>query len=534
MNEATTAAAVHWIDRFDQLHPLLERWRAQNGDADPHIPVTQTPTWCEAMWFRYGPRGGFLLAAIFHGETLAAVLPLRRLGRRRGTEYLQGLCEIAPAYFAANHRNWTPLLLHALTCRFGRWSLMLKHQDGGVFPTATFLNTAAQAPYFERVKTHHNTVIDLSGGWQTYRAGLSKNTREGLRKAKARLRKDGVRMTTTTATHGNELRTALLHCLCVDSQSWKFQRGGAMCWDHGEDGFFVRLLEGQAAVNRALVFTLALDDFPCAFILGFRSGRRAYLAIWTYAAWAGHYMPGKLLMAYALEMLAGLGVVTVDTWGRHDAFKASWSKQHIVRHDLVLANPSRRARFAEAGRVLVDQLPLNRLRGFLFGGNERYRLKNDRPGFIEQRLLHPLQRGVTYVKKRSRCRALKRPDPLVDELGIQLRPETNQDRFRLHRVAEQEPGGERWTFVCGDQILGGISLRLFPTRNRRLVTDLRFLIADLPRMQACLYAVFRYYPGLRVLYEPAFVASADGGCSLQQCFPTAWVQPVGEVLHEPL
>lgn len=491
------------VTRYHQLQALLPPWKKAFGC----LPVAQQvvtvgPEWSLGLWFRFGPNRGFRCLVIHHNHELVMVLPYLLQGTPSKPK-LHLCCELLPLFSGSTRKQAFQFLFEVLGQLHPHFQLFSDHMDDSHLTTQLFFQVAAEHYLVKEARSYSHTEVVLKQGWDGYWSQLSKNTKEGLRKARARVRKHHIVTSYFCAAKPDDIPKAVAFGLGIDAMSWKFERGGALCRDHHEDSFFKLVLEALANQDKALVFGLSLNDQPVAFIFAFLQGREAYFSIWSFAEMAAYFMPGKLLMAYALEHLAGLGIERVDFWGRHDAFKASWSKQTMVRKKLwVGSKPSFLDQCGAAIASTTSKITNNRVIHFLVGGSERYRLKVDQPGWVQRSLVNPMRTRITFWREQSRFNRFKPRGELRTTTNITLERETPKHRFFLGWRPFQ-PGETAWVFLRDQELLGGMVTVPFPSEKSVRVTALVFLTEHAELKTDCLITFFKRNPRITSIYEEA-------------------------------
>jgi|GEM_PF-4263507 len=489
------------ITSFHELAALRPEWQ-RAFDASPDRCVTTAPAWTHGLLCRYNGRRAMRIIVVRRGERLALVFPYVADEPPVGPALIEGLCEIVPFFTVSADPPLFAFLLDELERLHGRLRLTLTQIDRRWGSVAMFLETLAARGARVRIeKTHDNVLVDTGQGWEQLVAGLSANAREGLRKARRRATADASSYTVRQYRDPSEIHRGIEEIMAVDGRSWKHARGGAMCRSDNEDVQFAAAIEKFADAGAARLFVLHIEEIPVAFIIAFVVERTAYFAIWSYADFASHFMPGKLLMASALEQLAADGIASVDFWGRNDRFKSSWSRITVPRHRIIAATGR-----PPLGELIAPAIGAARAIGrpvaeFFRGDPERYRLRHDRPSYFERFIRDPVMRPLIAAaqwKRYTRCDlGAMRHD---DTVGVEAVPASPLDRFHL---------GDNFfgradrllAFRRHGRLMGGIVLAPFAGAACRRVEYLRFLDGDPDLWRACLSTLPVVMPGLRYLYE---------------------------------
>lgn len=496
---------------FHDLRELLGPWRSAFVRRERFVHLTAAPEWAYGLWFQHAANSRFRVLSVWDEARLAVALPYIEHARPGRTPRLQALCEIVPFFTRDCGRDAVRFAISALQRIYGQFEMCWEQIEMADPDASTLLVAACELGLrVDTLLTHRTVVIDLAAGWNTYWRGLSANTKEGLRKARARTAAAGVECRFTTHADQAEIAASFDRVLDVDSRSWKDQRGGSMARSGCEHAQLRAALEALAERGCARIYLLELDAEPAAFVLAAISGQQSYFAIWTYADHLSYFMPGKLLIAYALEAAAAEGIRKVDFWGRFDRFKASWGGATTDRSRVLLHGGGWRHGKAA---VAMSRAAL-RVRAIAAGDRERYRLRVDAPGWIERRMLLPFARCIRCLRVRSTAGLRVRPEDRAGSPAVRVRAATERDKWKL---GSRPATCGQWTvFENGRTLLGSAATETLLSRRHLWIRDLRFLTEQPEERRESVAALLAARPEARFVYgERAAVQRAGWDCAVR-------------------
>lgn len=496
---------------FHDLRELLGPWRSAFGRREQFVHVTAAPEWTYGLWFLYAANPGFRVLSVWDEARLAVALPYIEDARPGRIRRLQALCEIVPFFTSDCGGDAVRFAISALERIYGRFEMRWEQMEVADPDASTLLEAACERGIrVDKLLTHRTVVVDLAVGWDRYWGGLSANTKEGLRKARARVAAAGVKCRFTTHAGRAEVAASFDRVLEVDSRSWKHQRGGSMARSRCEHAQFRAALETLAERGCARIYLLELDAEPAAFILAATSGQQSYFAIWTYADHLSYFMPGKLLMAYALAAAAAEGIRKVDFWGRFDQFKASWGGATTDRYRVFLHGGGWRHGKAA---VAMRRAAL-RVRAIATGDAERYRLRVDAPSWIERRVVSRVARCIRCLRVRRTVGLRVRPEDRAGSIAVTVRAATERDKWKLG--PRPAACGEWMVFENGGTLLGSAATEPLLSPGHLWIRDLRFLTGRPDERRESVAALLAARPEARFVYgERAAALRVGSDCAVR-------------------
>jgi CelD/BcsL family acetyltransferase involved in cellulose biosynthesis len=173
-------------------------------------------------------------------------------------------------------------------------------------------------------------VVDISGCFEEYVGGLSRNRRKGLRRARRLLEEQGsVSFDIHRGLAG--LDAALQEVFDVESSGWKGARGTAMASRPHTKRFYTDVARWAAERDWLRLAVLRLDGqaIACDYSLEFDG-------VW-YSLKSGYderyrsVGPGALLLRDQLEYCFERGLSRMELLGNEDDFKLSWADRSCDR-----------------------------------------------------------------------------------------------------------------------------------------------------------------------------------------------------------
>ncbi len=333
-------------------------------------PVARAATL--AQWIEhFAPQSRFCALMVVEGQRLLAGLPL--IGQRIGGVMEAGFLP---------HNAWSPagdLLLDrrseaipVLTrlvagLRDLPWSLLwLDKVPLESPPWQAFREVAASAGIGQsHVGQLDVGMIDLAKDWDTYRDSWSDNHRRNLRKAIARLGRQG-RLETKlyTSVANDEVETLLRRAFEIERRGWKGRAGTSILQSPGMFEFYCEQARLLAARGELMVALLNYDDQPVAFEYGFAAKGTYHALKVGFDPRLARYSPGQLLMHNLLSRFSA-----DPDWHHYDCMgplsdaMSKWKPQTYCLGRLVMAPSSL------FGRAMLRAYALWSARGRLLSGD---------------------------------------------------------------------------------------------------------------------------------------------------------------------
>lgn len=321
------AAAAPWAVRVRVAHDLgsvAAAWDELAGRLA--APPFLRPGWTTCWWEAFG-RGALEIHLLERGGRLAALVPLVR---RRGallaamnchTPELGLLAEDPAAaaalgravFAAAPHRVWIAAL----------------DPDGAAL--AAVRRGAREAGYRVVVRPYQTSpYLPIEGGWGAYRAGLSANLADDLRRSRRRLARQG-EVAVEVADGRERLDALLAEAFEVEASGWKGRRGTAIRSRPATRRFYTGVARWAAGEGMLRLFFLRLDGRPIAMLYALETAGVCHLLKGGYDPAFGRSSPGKLLLDAALRHGFETGLGRIELHGDAEPYKLRWTGAVVER-----------------------------------------------------------------------------------------------------------------------------------------------------------------------------------------------------------
>ena len=166
--------------------------------------------------------------------------------------------------------------------------------------------------------------LPLSGTWESYLAGRSRNLRRTLRRCRNRLADLG-QVSVTVSTGEQDLDEQLTEGFAIEASGWKHSRGTAITSRPETLQFYRELTRYAASAGILRLVFLRLDQRAVAFSLSLESGGRHYDIKVGHDASLNRAGPGIVLMAAMLERAFSIGLESYEFLGDAEPYKLRWT-----------------------------------------------------------------------------------------------------------------------------------------------------------------------------------------------------------------
>jgi hypothetical protein len=156
----------------------------------------------------------------------------------------------------------------------------------------------------------------VRGSWETFRAGLPKEYRHNLPRARRQLERQGRLELVSITEPGPALDRALRECVELETRGWKGQLGSPILHDPRTVTFYSELATSLARRHRFELFLLSHEGKVIAFQYCLRGGGHVELLKESYEPSYSSRGPSHLLRIMVLEELFGRGEEVAYHMGR--------------------------------------------------------------------------------------------------------------------------------------------------------------------------------------------------------------------------
>ncbi|GAC1559665.1 MAG: hypothetical protein NVS2B9_21100 [Myxococcales bacterium] len=356
-----TGCTIECVDTEEALDALGPEWRALEATSHNAFPF-RTHEWAKAWWKHLGQRRRAVKDSLFvralrsPDGTLFAVAPLlltERPGigpwRVRCLQFIgpDGYVTEVGGILCAPEREreaYGALAAH-LQASPGRWDWMIwsgLSPDGSSGPAVE-----AVAP-LEWMARAPNYLLELAPTWEEFRAGLSRNMKEALRKCANAPRRDGLDLRLEIAREPAALAPALEQFFRLHSARAGLigtVRHKDFFKERGTKAFLIDICAALARRGATRVFSLKQGETTVAARIGFVFGDTLYLYYSGYDPAYRAYSVMTTTVAEAIRAAIGEGLRFVNLSMGNDVSKTRWRPREIRYGEALQVSPDRRARF---------------------------------------------------------------------------------------------------------------------------------------------------------------------------------------------
>ena len=344
------------IDRIESpqaLAALEPEWAALDATTSPRLPFS-SPRWTR-LWFRHFAEDGALVhdrlsvrAVRTTGGELVGVAPLLITERPGvGPVHLRELHPIGSDPNVTEVRGavckpgfeepFTRALIAQLLRERDEWDWL---HLGGVREDGAAHHALSDAFVLEQSAAVLDYVLPLPATWEAFRAGLSRNMKEALRKCVNAPKRDGVELTfRVEAQAGASIeRFFTLHRARADSTDRKQHRD--VFQSTQARAFLHEYAAESAAAGELRVFELWSNERLVAVRVGFLLGRELYLYFSGEDPAFAKYSVLTRLVAASIEWAIVNGLALVNLSPGTDVSKTRWNPEAIPLLEVTAPAPS--------------------------------------------------------------------------------------------------------------------------------------------------------------------------------------------------
>src|SRR4051812_38584396 len=287
---------IEWIRDESRLAALQPAWDAL---AEPLGAPWAGHAWYDAWWRAFG-RGELAVCTLWRGAALAGAVPLSR--RRRRLEALANVHSPAFSPLAADPAARRRLAAAVVGAAPELWLPGLDADDPWLADLTTAARDAGRLLHLE--PQHTSPWVDLSGGWDAYRAATRKRWVAIERKRRKAGRERDLAMELLAVPAADELDERLRDGFELEAGGWKGERGTAVLSTASTAAFYHRVAHAFHARGELVLSSLHLDGELAAWDLTLRHGDRLHLLKTAYDEEERVLAPGLALRLSVVERCA--------------------------------------------------------------------------------------------------------------------------------------------------------------------------------------------------------------------------------------
>lgn len=276
------------------------------------------PGWFDAWWTAFG--GGTPAVAVLEDAAgVAAVAPVAR----RGAGLVSMTNYHTPAWGIVARDADARAAMAAQLVRAGARRLSLQFVPGTGADLAAIRAAAGGRRVVTRV-LERCPVVDTTGGWDAFEAGLRGHFRRELRRRARGLETTGA-VTFDVSSGQEDLDTLLDQGFAVEAAAWKGERGTAIASRPSTEGFYRAIGRWAAPRGWLRLAFLRVDGRAVAFDFALETGGVHALLKTGYEPELRRFAPGMLLRQRMLRRAFDLGLAQYQFLGRDDPWKREWT-----------------------------------------------------------------------------------------------------------------------------------------------------------------------------------------------------------------
>jgi CelD/BcsL family acetyltransferase involved in cellulose biosynthesis len=377
------------------IEALAPEWEQLEQNLRPRTPFT-SPLWNSLWWQHFSADSLWVRDELYvhvvrnEFDALIAVAPMMLTFRPafgplrvRALQLLgadENVTELRSIVCRPQH---LPEALAALSDYFlataDRWDWLQWCGIPAEGPSRELLQRAAKIQWGREVPNYYLPLTGpLTGSWDEFKSGLSRNMKEALRKCYNSLKRAGYEFTFEVVSSPAEAKIALetffeLHAERANAHGLPLHPD-VFTRDVARE-FFLDYGQRMAEQDRLRVFQLKIGGQVVATRVGFILGRDLYLYYSGYrVAWAAQSVM-TTVVAEAIKWAIGQGLEGVDLSTGKDPSKTRWRPTEIVFCEGVQSSPRRlRQLAAGAYRHVADRAAPNTVLGKLLSSARRAKL----------------------------------------------------------------------------------------------------------------------------------------------------------------
>ncbi len=333
--------SIEMIDRFDQFTKLEESWNKLISTGSNEVPFT-TFEWFYSWWKAFGEKNNMLILIIKEGDDVVAIAPFMKTSVK--------LCMIpvsAISFMDSFHAGRMGIIMNAdkpeimrlllsyLRTHHAAHNVLLFNPIEKNSLTDRIIKTALNRENFmlKEAKSDFSPYIPISGTWEQYLGGRSRNFRHKLNRISNLFIKTGgyeIVLSTTPA--------GLDDVFDISRRTWKYGEKTAIANNPLNMRFYRILAQTMAEKNWLKIWVLKLRGKPIAFQYALDYKNRIFgLKIGFDQAYE-KLSPSKFLAKHIIQYCFEKGYAEFDMIGKNDSYKMDWTNSIREHYKYIIFN----------------------------------------------------------------------------------------------------------------------------------------------------------------------------------------------------
>ncbi len=345
-----------FVEQVPSIETLREEWERLDATTSPRLPFSG-PLWNALWWHHFREDRPFvkdslrLFAIRDHDRNLRGVAPMMLTERpavgplrARMLQFLGADPNVTEVRGVVCSPSDQPAVVEALLlyleARATEWDWVF---FGGILQAGDAYRILNQRPQVKWGREVPDFLLAMPNDWEVFKASLSRNIKESLRKCYNSLKRDNLDLTFHVLTAPEQMDAGLDHFLRLHSA-----RASATdtithknVFESGPSRAFLRdFLKQSAAAGNVRIFQLELSKQIVATRIGLVVGDTLYLYFSGFDPAWGKYSVMTTTVAEALKFAIANKFALVNLSPGNDVSKTRWGPTEVMLREAVLPAPS--------------------------------------------------------------------------------------------------------------------------------------------------------------------------------------------------
>ena len=380
--ESIPKLVVERLPSPEAFRSIEQEWEALDRSLHPRTPFT-SPIWNRLWWKHFGEQRLALRDEFFshvvrdQQGALVAVAPMVITHRPgigmlgvRNLQFFGADANVTELRGPVCREDDQPEVVHALLAMFRErandWDWLHWY---GIRERPETWAIIARGGELQKGEGNPDYVLQLPETWDAFRAGLSRNIKESLRKCYNSLKRDGHAFVFRAVEEPAPVRAAIERFFALHSARANVDtnvRHGDVFGSSRAREFLLDVAQENAERGAMRVFQLEIAGKVVATRIGFALGSELYLYFSGYDPEWGKYSVMTTVVAEAIKWAIEHGFKVVNLSPGSDVSKLRWGPQEILFGTALQLSERRRGRVAfHAYQALLNHVQSPRLEAFL-------------------------------------------------------------------------------------------------------------------------------------------------------------------------